>query len=565
MAKTSSELDRLIRTSGADPFRFEDILTAWNSYFLDPKKAPSEPQMIGGLNDAADQALLFLAEESNQDVIAPTIRAMLERFSHPALIIRADDKILAVNEAALRRLNVDPGDDISRLAFSLNDGRTLSQALGLSLAGRNNAGDIDFLNCINEKNKTATLAVVRTNSAPQRSPTALVFVIDPVWRKSAEAVLVQAFHLTDAEAKVLMAFLDGASLRDIAAERGRSLTTVRTQLQTVMSKMGVQTQAELMRNAFALSQFLGEIDAIAEVATHPHRRRAEVLRPGGRTLELVLSGDLSGQPVIFLSDVTQFTFPAVMEARFKAAGLCVISLCRPGAGTTSPPLAGSSYEACLAGDIIAVLGQLGRPRAKLMAHSLSSAIACRLGALLSEHISEVVIIAALIPRPFLKASNINSPWASALHAAMDQSPKLFALMVQAGVRAWKVLGTRRFVALQLGRYAPDVALAARPEIDAEFAAAMAMTVKQGNEALAQDLQTAMGDWSAWVSDCPVPMTLIHGENDPGANIKDVRDFARAFDGKLQLIELAAAGFMTVLSHPGAVLAALGETAHGSSS
>jgi pimeloyl-ACP methyl ester carboxylesterase/DNA-binding CsgD family transcriptional regulator len=378
-------------------------------------------------------------------------------------------------------------------------------------------------------------------------------------------MLACAFHLTDAETQVLMAFLDGASLRDIAAERGRSLTTVRTQLQTVMSKMGVQTQAELMRNAFAISQFLGEVDDIAEAATHPHRRRINLLRPGGRAIELVLSGDLSGQAVVFLPDVTLFTFQASVEARFEAAGLCIISLCRPGSGASSPPLSGETYEDCLAGDILAVLDQLGIKRAKLMAHSLSSAIACRMGALIRERITEIIITAALIPRPFLEASNMNSPWASALHAAMDQSPKLFALMVGAGVRAWKVLGTRRFVALQLGRYAPDVALAARPETDIEFIAAMSMTVKQGNDALSNDLQTSMGDWSAWVRDCQVPITLIHGQNDPGANITDVRDFADAFDGRINLIELDDAGFMTFLSHPHVVLGSLGaDTAERSS-
>lgn len=552
--KTNRTLDELIRTAGTDPFQFGEIVSAWNDYFQDLDGGPDTDNPR--LEQAVDTALLALVSEVCEDVISPKLRRILDGFSHPTFVVRRDGIAIAVNEAALRKLDLDPGDSMFDLGLSLNDGRSLSEALTRSFDRKNSTSDIEFMTCLTRADQTVTIACVRAHHDPERSPTALIFVIDPVWRNSAEGLLARAFGLSDAETEILMAFLEGINLRDIAAARGRSLATVRTQFQSVMTKMGARTQAELMRNAFALSQFLDEVDGIAEVATHPFRRKVDLLRPGGRSVEVVFSGDMNGDLVVFLTDITQFTFQASLEARFEAAGLCVASLCRPGKGATSPPPADLSYEDCLAGDIVALLDQMEVPSAKVLAHNLSTAIAYRMGGLIADRISQLLMLSTLVPRPFLNANKTSAPWASALMRAMDKSPTLFRMMMHAGLRAWKVLGTRRFNAIQLGGYPPDVELASAPETDKEFDAAMRMTLSQGGDYSEIDLRFAVSDWSDWVADCKVPVTLVHGVFDQVADIEAVRRFAKAFEDKVKLIELDDAGFMTFLSHTEVILSAL---------
>jgi len=67
--------------------------------------------------------------------------------------------------------------------------------------------------------------------------------------------LRSAYGLTTAEAEVAAALADGCALRDIAKNRDASLSTVRSQLQTIFTKLGVQRQSELVRT---LSQ--GDMD-----------------------------------------------------------------------------------------------------------------------------------------------------------------------------------------------------------------------------------------------------------------------------------------------------------------
>lgn len=77
---------------------------------------------------------------------------------------------------------------------------------------------------------------------------AIVFIRDPETYTSLDAdLLSQSYQLTPAESDLAVAFDLGASLTDIADRRGVSITTVRTQLYTLMSKLGVNRQTDLVR------------------------------------------------------------------------------------------------------------------------------------------------------------------------------------------------------------------------------------------------------------------------------------------------------------------------------
>jgi DNA-binding CsgD family transcriptional regulator len=91
----------------------------------------------------------------------------------------------------------------------------------------------------------------------------------------------RAYGLTGAETEILAAFCDGASLRRIAEDRGRSHATIRTQFQSIAEKTGVGGQAELMRSSQAISRFTEEIGGLARATSRPTRKRFDVMRPGG--------------------------------------------------------------------------------------------------------------------------------------------------------------------------------------------------------------------------------------------------------------------------------------------
>lgn len=93
-----------IRDDAIDPFKFEAFLGAWNAFLVGPTDASAM------LDADAEQALLDIAAGGDSDVVGVEIRRMINRFPNPALVIRHDGVILSQNEAALLRMDVDPGD-----------------------------------------------------------------------------------------------------------------------------------------------------------------------------------------------------------------------------------------------------------------------------------------------------------------------------------------------------------------------------------------------------------------------------------------------------------------------
>ena len=59
--------------------------------------------------------------------------------------------------------------------------------------------------------------------------------------------LAEFFGLSRAESRLTAALLAGKKLREVAADSGVQITTVRTQLSSVLRKVGVSRQTELIR------------------------------------------------------------------------------------------------------------------------------------------------------------------------------------------------------------------------------------------------------------------------------------------------------------------------------
>ncbi|WP_240790182.1 cupin domain-containing protein [Roseomonas sp. HF4] len=77
---------------------------------------------------------------------------------------------------------------------------------------------------------------------------ALVLLHDPETApRPGTDLLRQAFGLTVAEAAVAVGLLQGATLREIAEQRGVSVNTVRTLMSRLMDKTGTHRQADLIR------------------------------------------------------------------------------------------------------------------------------------------------------------------------------------------------------------------------------------------------------------------------------------------------------------------------------
>jgi DNA-binding CsgD family transcriptional regulator len=76
---------------------------------------------------------------------------------------------------------------------------------------------------------------------------ALMFIFDPEQAHDITADLVRKlFKLSPAEAQLAVSLCAGRTLEEIAAERGRALSTVRSQVRSLFDKTGTNRQTDLV-------------------------------------------------------------------------------------------------------------------------------------------------------------------------------------------------------------------------------------------------------------------------------------------------------------------------------
>jgi DNA-binding CsgD family transcriptional regulator len=92
------------------------------------------------------------------------------------------------------------------------------------------------------------LAVMPLQTAPvDDRRLAMIIIVDPARYVPSERDLADLFGLSPVEARVAAALMRGESLADIAAAAGVQITTVRTQLRSILRKVGVKRQFDLVR------------------------------------------------------------------------------------------------------------------------------------------------------------------------------------------------------------------------------------------------------------------------------------------------------------------------------
>lgn len=538
-----------------DAYSFDDVVEAWSDVLGSDLPASAEKPSV---SDAElDEALRAIADRNANDTTDRHLRSLVAAFPYPTFIVSGSGRIIRMNEAASARFGALPDDPFDQIGFLANDGRLPSQFLPTRHNRSNAARDVQLVGAQHPVDETKiTLAIVPTNLQGTQMSSCLVFVVEDAFRKDTEALVRSSYGLTETETRVLGTFLEGSNLSEIAEKSQKSVKTVRTQFHAILAKLGVRSQADLVRKVMSISHFMQTLAPIAQVASHPDRRRFDMIRPGRRSAEVFLAGDMDGELVVVVPSVTMRTFPATMEDKFRARGLTVATLCRPGYGGSDPPANGQSSRACYAEDFRSLLGQLGVTQAKILAQNSGSGYAVGLACDVPQMVSEVVLASAMPPAPFLTVASSNSKLSAAFIKARRTSPKLFRLLMHLSIRAWKLGGVRRVHGRQMAPFAPDLEFLGHSDIMEEFDAGMRSRFAQDLDMIGEDFERSVSDWSDDLRACTVPVSILHGVHDQAVAIDDIRRLCAEFPDLIALTEVENAGFMLPYSHTDIFLSAL---------
>ena len=150
-------------------------------------------------------------------------------------ILRRDDG-LTVRQGKVCTERVFEHDKLARFIALAADGET-APAVRQMLVGRR-GGRVPYV---------LTVVPLGVDLAVYERPLAMILIADPDARSPPEKDLAELFGLSPAESRLTVALLAGKTMREIATDSGVQITTLRTQLSSVLRKVGVRRQAELIR------------------------------------------------------------------------------------------------------------------------------------------------------------------------------------------------------------------------------------------------------------------------------------------------------------------------------
>jgi pimeloyl-ACP methyl ester carboxylesterase/DNA-binding CsgD family transcriptional regulator len=491
-----------------DASGFDDLLTAWqakidvsgNGYLLNGAALSLRLEKFEGLMSGP----LLAPNETPIDKTISEARTAL-------MVLSPDGAVIALNALAETRYQLRQGVKTDFSWLSPDSQSDFNRIKATCTRGGNAQYAIVRLT---DNGEATTLAeVFALHPTEGGTPLIAVKALELPWTPKIEQILREAFDMTAAEIEVARLMLITRDTADIAARRGTTVLTVRTQLRSIFAKTETVAQVDLVR---MLSVLCGsQTDHSAEEDTiwqDPYYYEAHIIDQAGRKIAYSWTGASAGTPALFLhGPAIGYALPQSLIAYLKAQNVKLIMMHRPGHGYSDPNegvdsvIASSlAVEALLEHlhigpcTVIGVtsaataLIHLGRHRRDLV-----SGILC-LGGVLSLNAPEV---AEHMPREVRMLGRLRklAPWA-------------VNLIALAGQRTMRQKGLDWYLERAFSDSPYDLATLRDPETMALSRNSCQMLLAQGIKSWASDFDMLSHSWYEDLAECTAPVRMIIGRH-----------------------------------------------------
>ncbi|MGP3698624.1 alpha/beta fold hydrolase [Rhodobacter sp. NSM] len=521
----SSELVHLAYELALDPERLPEFAQLWREHLALVRsglRASCDPDLREHLRRACRilDRLPRIPGAGSEAVLAGIQRV-------PAFLSDGIVRIGACNRAAESAFRISAGAPLAALPFDAGDVVMLSSTIRRVSRRADTARNLRVRSVLS--GATVVLRVCVPDSREDRAQ-ALVLATEPVWPEAFGELLHETFGLTGAETEVVHGLTLGLPLREIAALRGRSVETVRTQMRSIQQKTETHSQQELLRLVMGLMDLALAPPGMAAVPFGGQLLEALAPRsltlPDGRRLDWIEFGAPDGAAVLHLHGefgLARWAPDAELAARDR--GLRVIVPIRAGYGRSDPSPEGMSVAEASALDIAALAEHLRIGRAAVLALGCDLAAACRLARMRPGLVSGILACAADLP------AGPSAHWPRFLDETARLEPEALALLVQAAFVLARRRGKEGLVLAACGGSSAD-RLALRLEGIRE-AVVFGSDICVGPEVSAH-AAFFRGRLEAGRPLPPhpphVPVLFLQGALDPLAPPANVRSFAAAIPG-----------------------------------
>jgi pimeloyl-ACP methyl ester carboxylesterase/DNA-binding CsgD family transcriptional regulator len=466
------------------------------------------------------------------------------------MLVDKAGQIVSQNAAAARKLGLSLGDAIHDIALT-------PEAASRFLAACHMQGPVTLAIAAPSGSTVFLLGQATEAGGP--------LILTEVQRgisADVRARIAAAIGLIPSEAQLLEGLLQGRPVDQIAQDLGRKEGTVRQQIKSIMGKMGVRSQSQMVSTAYALSLMHER-----SLASHPASPRpagahhgAELFDGAHGTVGLHSLGPDDGLPVLLLHGAI-FGIAAFAPMRMAAEtlGLRLIAPERPGFGNTLFPADGDAVSLCVA-QTLDLLDHLGLPRVVVLAHDIGTRFAARLALHAPGRVAAVVAAPATPPMQTW-AQTADMPTRHRVNAwAAQHMPGLMDKIVALGLRQIARSGIEAIPRLVFDGCDFDQAVLGRAEAAEALQEGFHLAWAQQGVGFRHDMRLTNENWLAEARRIAVPFLCLHGENSRTVSRKAVEDLALLMpQGRFRPVP--DAGHSLPLSHPALLLRAAMAAGH----
>ncbi|GGE31951.1 helix-turn-helix transcriptional regulator [Primorskyibacter flagellatus] len=388
-------------------------------------------------------------------------------------------RVSAMNRAASKTLGAALAGPLSCLRVREEDLAVLAR-VALAMLRRDGAGAVETSRLIRARRLADDRLVLLQTRLVQTGGQAdfvLVVTTELHWPEGAADTLRAAFGLTRTEAEVMMALTESRTLRDIAASRGRSVDTIRSQIKAIQTKTEARGQNDLLRLAMTAMDIAPleargtRADAVAEARVArggtdlPPLPFRSLPRPEGRVMDYLEFGDPRGRPVVyFCSNFGLCRWPGAAERAAVRAGLRIVVPIRPGMGGSDPLGKAEDRTGTVARDILALMDHLGIGAAHMLVLDEDMIFAARLFMLAPKRVRGVLGVAAVLPLTRREQYERMGRWHRFVLGTARFTPQMLPVLVRAGFAMARHIGRAEFIRLVYAGSEADTRMTRDPMI-----------------------------------------------------------------------------------------------------
>lgn len=305
-------VDRIYQIA-LEPSSLEEFIDYWHESELASRFHSIEDENPGDFDNSYKihldraQSILQHSETSRSD-----LTAYLQPYDNLAAFIVSNTLHVEVsNQGAFSAFGVKPGVRLDALSVPLEMRNALLKTTQEVLR-KSKITEKLIKAEMASKCGTVLFRVMRIANSTQGEQAALVVSSHFYWRDSIAALLGHVFHLTDAEQDVVRLLVEGKNTKSIATTRNTSEGTARGQIKSIISKMNLSSQTDIVRLVMTLGEFPKSADsdnntvelAVPELSNN--WLETEVWKPfksitvdDDRTLTYHDMGPANGNPILF--------------------------------------------------------------------------------------------------------------------------------------------------------------------------------------------------------------------------------------------------------------------------